>query len=214
MHTPVVLVVIFPSGKLTLGETMLKFGFAAICFFVSLVFAGISFFKGNTAFGVGFLFTAVIVLGVFFLLDVLETFSLIGLGASLLSVIWVVAAFVSSDFPKADVEEARLEAFGQFGLLQNNCAPVTPKAYELSQFGVEACGAQFYKDISKLTSDLSRFKNSGPLAGASDTINGKKVADIEDVCAEAVKLAYEVCSDGGFYLQEKSKKILLSRAKM
>lgn len=193
---------------------MLRFGFALIWFVVSLVFAGISFFKGNVAYGVGFLLTAVIVPAITLFLDGVETFKLIGQGAGILVAIWVIVAFKSSDIPKADLEDARSEALGQFALLPNSCVPMSPKAHDLGQFGVEACGTQFYKDMAKLTSDVTRFRTSGPLAGISDTIDGRKVADIEDACAEAVKLAYEVCPGGGLYLQEKNKKILLARAKL
>jgi|GEM_PF-1862784 len=109
-----------------------------------------------------------------------------------------------------DLKNAHAAAMYSFVKLGNECRPITPKSQDIQLSGIKACSLQEYSNQMDAVLGAQKALYYGPTMSALDTANSMISKPPKDFCAQAVKIAVETCSQGGFYLENKYKKKLLA----
>ncbi|MFZ6681217.1 hypothetical protein [Undibacterium sp. Tian12W] len=81
--------------------------------------------------------------------------------------------------------------------------------HDVQLLGLKACSLQEYSNQMDAVLGAQKALYYGPTMSALDTANSMISKSPKDYCAEAVNIAVETCSQGGFYLDNKYKKKLL-----
>ncbi|PXX46955.1 hypothetical protein [Undibacterium pigrum] len=190
---------------------MIRVYVAPVVFIGCTILSVMTFFEGNFIWGTTLLWIAVhLSLAVLtgFFDSVFEVHFQISVAC--ITVLGFTSWLFESPFFDISLKNAHAEAMNSFANLGNECRPITPKSQDIQLLGIRACSLQEYSNQMDAILGAQKALYYGPTMSALDTANSMISKHPKDFCAEAVKIAVETCSQGGFYLDNKYKQKLLA----